>query len=123
MVNCVFFIEIAYLCKHLPTKAIGIFISISGCERFEYLPFEASGDPEELELLTAGMVENDLCLECADGGAGGQLWMRYSTESVTTFEGEPLSTVQLAHAAEVYWTEWQKKAEQSSNSQWDLQWP
>jgi hypothetical protein len=75
-------IEIEYLCRHLPTQAEHLVVTLLGCERFEHQPYEqpTRAGPTDiaafhLELLTAGAGLDGDCIniECADGGYGGQL--------------------------------------------------
>jgi hypothetical protein len=56
-------IEIAYLCRHLPTEAEHLVVTMVGCERFEYQPYEQPpvADPSAvaalgLELLSAKLA-------------------------------------------------------------------
>ena len=104
-------VEIAYLCHHLPTKAEHLVVTLVGCERFEYQPYEQAPQAEPsaiaalgLELLTAGAGLDDGCIniECADGGYGGQLFLRYVAAHLHTTEGQPLSQSDMESASERY---------------------
>ena len=68
-------VEIAYLCHHLPTKAEHLVVTLVGCERFEYQPYEQAPQAEPsaiaalgLELLTAGAGLDDGCINIECGG-------------------------------------------------------
>jgi hypothetical protein len=106
-------IEIAYLCHHLPTKAEHLIVTLVGCDRFEYQPYEQAplAEPSAiaalgLELLTAGAGLDSGCIniECADGGYGGRLLLRYASAHLHTAEGDPLSQSELESASERYWS-------------------
>jgi len=104
-------VGIAYLCGHLPTQAEHVVVSLTGCERFEYLPYEGPpvSDPAaiaalRLELLSAHIADGSIRVECADGGYGGYILTRYSTSCVATAEGQSLSQAALESAAERYWS-------------------
>jgi hypothetical protein len=109
-------VGISYLCGHLPTQAEHVVVTLVGCERFEYQPYE--GPPESdpaavaalgLELLSAVAAEGSIRVEFADGGYGGYLLMRYLSSSAATAEGQPLSQAELESAAERYWSLWQQR--------------
>lgn len=109
-------VGIAYLCGHLPTEAGHVVVTLVGCDRFEYRPYEQPtvSDPSKvaavgLEMLSAEVADGAMCVECADGGYGGQLVMRYSFAQTSTAEGRPLSQAELESAAERYWSLWQQR--------------
>ncbi len=109
-------VGIAYLCGHLPTQSEQLFVTLAGCERFEFRPYEQPTVSEPsavaalgLELLSAEVADGSIRVECADGGYGGYLLTRYSSSSVATAEGQPLSQAALESAAERYWSLWQQR--------------
>ena len=111
-------VEIAYLCRHLPTQIEHLIVTLGGCERFEYQPYEGPrlAEPSDvaalgLELLTAGQGLDGGCvsIECADGGYGGQLVLRYASAHLHTAEGGPLSQSEVESASEHYWSLWQQR--------------
>ena len=109
-------VGIAYLCGHLPTGAGHVVVTLAGCDRFEYRPYEQPpvSDPSAvaavgLQLLSAEVADGAVCVECADGGYGGQLVMRYASARASTAEGRPLSQSELESAAERYWSLWQQR--------------
>ena len=110
-------VQIPYLCGHLPTRATYVTIALSGCKLFEYMPYEYPlvAEPDAiatrgLELLSAWLAA-DGCVrvECADGGAGGQLYLRYTSAQAITAEGRLISQMELESAAERYWSQWQQE--------------
>jgi hypothetical protein len=110
-------VKIAYLCRYLPTQAEHLVVTLSGCERLEYQPYEQPpvADPSAiaalgLDLLSAELTGGFVTVECADGGYGGQLVLRYAAAGLSTSEGRPLSQSEMESAAERYWSEWQQGA-------------
>jgi hypothetical protein len=106
-------VGIAYLCGHLPTEAGHVVVTLVGCERFEYRPYEQPTVSEPsavaavgLELLSAEVADGVVNVECADGGYGGQLVMQYASAEASTAEGRPLPQSELESAAERYWSLW-----------------
>lgn len=106
-------VEIAYLRDHLPTAARHLVVTLAGCDSFAYHPYDCEPvvDPAAAglrpTLLSALVVHGEVCVECADGGAGGQLRLRYASAGVATAEGRPLSQAELEAAAQEYWTRWE----------------
>ena len=104
-------IRIAYLCGHLPTGADHVSVTLAACERLEYRPYQEPPVPGPaaiaslgLVLLSAELVNGSVSVECADGGYGGQLLLRYSSAHAATAEGRPLSQPDLESAAARYWS-------------------
>ncbi|MFO0812627.1 MAG: hypothetical protein U0796_05380 [Gemmatales bacterium] len=111
-------VGISYLCGHLPTRAEHVLVTLTGCERFEYHPYEGPpvSDPVAiaaigLEVLSAEVAEGAIRVECSDRGGGGYLLTRYSSTHAATAEGQPLSQAELEAAAERYWSLWAAEAE------------
>ena len=112
-------VEIAYLCGHLPTQAEHLVVTLAGCERCEYQPYEQPSVTEPsavaalgLEILSADLASGCVSVECGDGGYGGyggQLLLRYASAHLQTAEGRPLSQSEVESASERYWTLWQKR--------------
>ena len=108
-------VSIPYLCFHLPTEASHVFVTLNECDRFEYQPYQDPrlSDPSavaaaRLQVLSAEVANGEVLVGCADGGYGGHLALRYSSASVATAEGRPLSQSELESAAERYWTQWER---------------
>jgi hypothetical protein len=109
-------VEIAYLCRYLPTKASILNVTLDQCDQFEYRPYEAPPVlalsvivETDLELLSAELNEGSMCIACSDGGYGGTLHLRYNSAYVATKEGHVLTLAELDSALDQYWTEWQAK--------------
>ena len=109
-------VGIAYLCDHLPTPSDRVALTLVGCERFEYHPYQQPPIPDPsavavlgLELLTAGVDGDSVTVECADGGYGGQLVTRYALAQFETVEGRSLSLSELKSAADRYWSLWEQR--------------
>jgi hypothetical protein len=109
-------VEIEYLCRHLPTQSQQLIVTLASCEQFVFHPYEQSPVTEPngiaalgLELLSAQHEGGFLTIECADGGYGGQLVLRYASALLSTKEGRPLSQSEVESAAEQYWTQWKQK--------------
>ncbi len=105
------FVEISYLCHYLPTQAEHLVLTLAGCERLEYQPYEQRPviGPSAiaalgLELLSAELSGGAINIECADGGYGGQLVMQYKSANLSTAEGQSLSQSKVEAAAERYWS-------------------
>jgi hypothetical protein len=108
-------VEIAYLRRHLPSRSRDLSLALLGCERFEYLPYEAPALTEPsaiaalgLELLRAESSDDGLSVECADGSYGGKLLVRYENAVFITAEGRTLSQSDLEAASERYWMLWEQ---------------
>ena len=108
-------VGISYLCAHLPTRAGSVVVTLIGCERFEFRPYEQSPvtDPHALatlglQLLSAELVDGSIHVHCADSSYGGSLFTRYSSASVATEEGRALSQAALESASDRYWTLWEQ---------------
>lgn len=110
-------IEIAYLCKHLPTGYNHILLHLRGCRRFDYhvhegrtvrdLPLIASAD---LEVLGARLDDDTVCVACA----GGSLRLAYDHVDLSLVEGSAISQAELEAAARRYWSEWGKTTRRAS---------
>lgn len=109
-------VEIAYLCRFLPTKASILNVTLYQCDQFEYRPYEAppvlalsvivAGG---LELLSAELNEGSMCIACSDGEHGGTLHLRYNAACIATQEGRVLTLAELESASDQYWTEWRAR--------------
>jgi len=117
-------VEIAYLCHHLPTKDEHLVVTLVGCERFVYQPYEQPPLTEpsaiaaiRLELLTAsaGLDGGCIKIECADGGYGGQLMLKYAFAHLHTAEGNLLSQSDVESASARYWSLWQQRHAESKS--------
>lgn len=111
-------VEIAYLCRHLPTMHDHLIVTLIGCKRFEYKPYDQPlvAEPAAiaalgLEILEAGPGRDgpSLQINCADGGYGGELTSKYSFANVSTIEGRSLSQSELESASESYWSLWRQQ--------------
>jgi hypothetical protein len=111
-------VELAYLCHHLPTIDEHLVVTLVGCERFDYQPYKQPPLTEPsaiaalgVELLTAGagLVGGCINIECADGGYGGQLLLRYAAAHLHTAEGHLLSQSEVESASARYWSLWQQR--------------
>ena len=109
-------VEIQYLCPHLPTRADHLFVTLDGCERFEYQPYERCATTGvsavaalELGLLSALEADGYLRVACSDSGVGGELMLRYATARLSTAEGRELSQSDVESAAKRYWTLWKQR--------------
>jgi hypothetical protein len=109
-------VEIPYLCRYLPTTADTLNLTLTGCSQLEYQPFEASRVWELsaiaelcLEVLSAKIRDNTMCVYCSDGGYGGTLFIQYYSARVKTAEGRLLSSTELLSASDRYWTDWRTK--------------
>jgi len=112
-------IEIAYLCRHLPTQAQHLSVTLGGCEQFEYQPHDGPklDAPSAvaalgLDVLTARINGGCVRVECADRGAGGSLVLRYASAQIQTAEGCPLSQAEIEEAAERYWSLWEQRRDE-----------
>jgi hypothetical protein len=106
-------IQIDYLCRYLPTQSDDVIITLIDCQQFEYHPYQqpsmsnvAAIAALNLELLSAQIDNGCISVECADGGYGGRLILRYRSANATTVEGRALTQPELESAAEHYWSDW-----------------
>jgi hypothetical protein len=109
-------IEVAYLCRRLRTAAEHLALALKDCRQFEYCPYERDATYVShlqaaigLEILSAATAMGQLSIECADGGAGGQLLVDYGLAYVFTAEGELQSQPVLERASDEYWDDWEKR--------------
>jgi hypothetical protein len=109
-------VEITYLGRRLHTRAEHLVLELKGCRRIEYRPYEESATHIAhlqatlgLEILSASAAMGQLTIDCADGGAGGQLLADYDIAFAFTSEGEPLAQAVLERASDEYWQDWENK--------------
>lgn len=106
-------IEVAYLCRRLRTTAEHLVLELKDCRQFEYRPYERDTTHVShlqavigLEILSAETAMGQLSIACADGGAGGQLFVDYGVAFVFTSEGELQSQASLERTSDEYWEDW-----------------
>ena len=108
-------VEIAYLCRYLPTQSDKLHIKLLDCQRFEYHPYQQAPTANatsfaalHLKLLSAGFENGCISIDCSDGGYGGKLVIQYRAASTTTVEGQLLKQTELESAAGRYWSDWRQ---------------
>lgn len=103
-------VAIAYLRRMFSTEGGSIFLTLKGCSRFEYTPYEMRRPIQDLSevaalrpwIVQAEERDGSIQVSCSEG----ELAVSYSEYTITLDDGREIDLDQLDAAAGKYWSEW-----------------